>query len=84
MVIRKNTSIETVYRKPDSAKSCAWRACVLACFACLRACLRACVLTYFACLRASVLGLLGVFTWLACLRAYVPSVLACMRAWLLR
>ena len=53
----------------ESAKSRAWRACVLACLTCLRAC----VLTCLACLRAHVLGVLTY------LRAYV-GVLACVSA----
>ena len=65
----------------ESAKSRAWRACVLACFACLHAhvltclrCLCACVLTCLACLRADVLGVL---TYLACLCAWRVQVLTC-------
>ena len=50
----------------ESAKSPAWRACVLAFFACL-ACLRAYV---FACLAC-----------LAFLRAYVLLCLVCLRGW---
>ena len=57
------------YPKFEPAKSHAWRACVLACFACLRAS----VLTCLACLRTCVL------TCLACLRAYVLTCLACLR-----
>ena len=64
----------------ESAKLRAWRACVLACLACLcacvlacLACLRACVLTCLACLRA----------WRACmhvlcLRASYDACLACL------
>ena len=53
----------------ESAKSRtwrAWRACMFACFACLRACVLTCLV------RLRAYGA----TWLACLRA---SVLACLR-----
>ena len=66
MVIRKNSSIETVYRKPESAKSRAWRTRVLCMFTCLRAHVL-CVLACFCAWRA----------W----RVYVVSMLACLRAW---
>ena len=66
----------------ESAKSRAWRACVLACLTCLRACVlgvlacsRAYVVGVLTCLRAHVLGVL------ACSRAYVLGVLTCLRAW---
>ena len=52
----------------ESAKSRAWRACVLACLTCL-ACLRAHVLGVLTCLRAHVLGVL------TCL--YVHALLTC-------
>ena len=58
-------------QKEESSKSRAWCACMLACFACLRAY----VLTCFACLRAYVLGML------ACLRAWRACVLTCLRVW---
>ena len=68
----------------ESAKSRAWRACVLACLACLcacvltcLACLRACVLTCLVCLSAYVLGLL------TCLRAYVLGMSSWLRAYVL-
>ena len=51
----------------QSATSRAWRACVLACFACLCAC----VFTCLVCLHAYVLACL------ACLSAAVLGVLAC-------
>ena len=54
----------------ESAKSCALRACVLTCLACLRVCVLACL----ACLRAYVLACL------ACLRSYVIGVFTCWRA----
>ena len=58
----------------ESAKSRAWRACVLSVFTCLRAHL----LSVFACLLAYVLGVLACSrTW----RALVFDVLACSRAW---
>ena len=64
--------------KTESAKSLAWRACVLACFACLRAR----VLTCLACLHAYVL------TCLVCLRVYVRACyddmfyfFTCLRTW---
>ena len=60
-------SITKKYNFIESAKSRAWLACVLACFACLRACVLKCL----ACLRAYVL---------ACLRAWRACVLACLRA----
>ena len=53
--------------------SLSWRACVLACYACLRAC----VLTYLPCLRVYVLGLLAC---LVCLRACVLTCLVCLCA----
>ena len=64
---RCNTGI---YTGIESAKSRAWRACMLACLTCLRAC----VFTCLACLRACVL------TCLACLHACVLTCLACLRA----
>ena len=68
----------------ESAKSRAWRACVLAWFACLRTCVfmrLACLRVYLlACLRACVLGLRAyLLTCLACLRA---CVLACVRVFI--
>ena len=69
----------------ESAKSRAWRACVLPCFACLRAyeltclaclaCIRACrtcVLPCFCPWRACVLGMFN------CLRAWRACVLTCL------
>ena len=56
----------------ESAKSRAWRACVLACLTCL-ACLRAwraCVLTCSACLRACM--------YMLCLRASYDACFACL------
>ena len=64
-------------RNGESAKSRAWRACVLACLTCLRA-WRAYVLGVLTCSRAYVLGVLACSrAW----RAHVLGVLACSRAW---
>ena len=73
--------VKNVWVDAESAKSRAWRACVLTCFACLRAS----VLTCLACLRAYVFSVL---MCLACLRAWrafvfasLTYVLAMMGAW---
>ena len=58
----------------ESAKSRAWRACVLTCLACLRAYVLG-VLTFLTCLRACML------TCLACLRAWHAYELACSCVW---
>ena len=61
----------------ESTKSHAWRACLLACFACSRArhayVINVLVLT---CIGAYVLGVLAMLT---CFCAYVLGVLACFR-----
>ena len=76
-----NLKTVTIFQLNESVKSRAWRACVLACFACLLAC----VFTCLACLRAYVLGVL---TCLVCLRVYMRAsydemfyFLTCLRTW---
>ena len=75
-----NGSVKRGYSETESAKSRAWRACVLDVLACSRA-WRACVLgvlTCLACLCAWRAHVLGVLT---CLRAHVLGVLTwvCLR-----
>ena len=61
----------TIFQLNESAKSRAWRACVLACFACLLAC----VFTCSVCLRA---WRVCVLTCLTCLRAWCAYVCTCV------
>ena len=73
--------VKNVWVDAESAKSRAWRACVLTCFACLRAS----VLTCLACLRAYVFSVLMCLACLHAWRAFVFAsltyVLAMMGAW---
>ena len=70
--------IETTSVNTESAKSPAWRACVL----CMFTCLRAHGLTCLACLRAYVLGVPTCSRdWRAFVLACVTYVLVMMRAW---